>query len=801
MAKRKSRFPSYGLVRGASHAQGGVAGVVAGEQPVELEGGEWIVPKEAVPDYLPVLKQITNEGRAMQEMQNGNSAMDALIASASMENGLTQPKSPMYQEGGFIKKLMSGLVDDKGLFRGESGDYGAYSGTETSTYQNEGDPARVYAGSAIQRPKEFEGEKSQFYGLLGRARDKLLERKLKNLAGDFRREYAPYGDESGYGATVKTPSDGGGWGFNLQAALDPSEVEAFRRSRGGFQLDKYKALESDPRLLEARRAMEGASKMPSSILGVPKYLAGEAGEFLQNINPFAKRGSITQVDERTGEVTRKRFQQGGPINYYQKGGVAKIEDLEQVAYSPKELTQLDSLYALMDSLSSKWVEDFGEPYEHEYGLPSLDEWTETRKKYDEDKESATRRIDELEAEVAKIPTRRIDPTGRYAPTAEEALDRLFRRMPESQPRYQKGGEVGFEQISDLSVFGDKSAMDALMASASLDSGLSQPSTAEQYWQKAAALGGTGSVGSDYLGDYMDRMERQRVDGVIPEYDREHYSGFDNFKDFKESVESGAKAKQFYETARAKRRERGISPSIQEMMTRAWENNPGGLTIRRPEERYGYQTGGQIQPRKQQEMRNPEVYGPPVPADIDSLLNQIMMRDVNQSINPFSGDSLNFEEDSLRLLGKMKKSHMPTYGRKKMQQGGVAGREAYGPPEPTGRQNIEAMQASGMLGQGQPLERRSLMGDANQDSRIAPMPMIEPDQYKMQLIPNAPQDTTMIEIPKLSSAYLPSLGVETPLSKRQNSLLQERQIAPQMLNSQVSGLIDRALVQRLANEPL
>ena len=77
MAKQKSRFPSYGLVRGASHEHGGVDGMVAGEQPVELEGGEWIIPKEAVPDYLPVLKQITNEGRAMQQMQNGNSAMDA----------------------------------------------------------------------------------------------------------------------------------------------------------------------------------------------------------------------------------------------------------------------------------------------------------------------------------------------------------------------------------------------------------------------------------------------------------------------------------------------------------------------------------------------------------------------------------------------------------------------------------------------------------------------------------------------------------------------------------------------------
>ena len=102
----------------------------------------------------------------------------------------------------------------------------------------------------------------------------------------------------------------------------------------------------------------------------------------------------------------------------------------------------------------------------------------------------------------------------------------------------------------------------------------------------------------------------------------------------------------------------------------------------PIKQYGH--GGQMQPRKQQEIRNPEAYGPPVPADIDSLLNQLMMRDVNQSINPFSGDTLDFEEDSLRLLGRMKKSHMPTYGRKKMQQGGPVG---------------------GQLGEGQPLERR------------------------------------------------------------------------------------------------
>ena len=101
----KGRFPSYGLVRGPSHSQGGVPASVANGPDGELEGGEYIIPKEAVPDYLPVLQQITQVGRDRQQMQNGNTAIDALIASASMQNGIAQPKSPVYQEGGRISNF------------------------------------------------------------------------------------------------------------------------------------------------------------------------------------------------------------------------------------------------------------------------------------------------------------------------------------------------------------------------------------------------------------------------------------------------------------------------------------------------------------------------------------------------------------------------------------------------------------------------------------------------------------------------------------------------------------------------
>ena len=99
----KGRFPSYGLVRGPSHSDGGVPASVANGPDVELEGGEYIIPKEAVPDYLPVLQQITQIGRDRQQMQNGNTAIDALIASASMQNGIAKPKSPVYQEGGQVQ--------------------------------------------------------------------------------------------------------------------------------------------------------------------------------------------------------------------------------------------------------------------------------------------------------------------------------------------------------------------------------------------------------------------------------------------------------------------------------------------------------------------------------------------------------------------------------------------------------------------------------------------------------------------------------------------------------------------------
>jgi hypothetical protein len=447
--------------------------MVAGEQPVELEGGEWIIPKEAVPDYLPVLKQITNEGRAMQQMDNGNTAMDALIAQASLQTGFTKPKSPMYQEGGNVLKLR----------------------TDT--------------------------------------------------------------------------------------------------------------------------------------------------------------------------------------------------------YTPEEVAQLDSIAALVDNLNAKWVEDYGGGYQSQmarygypnYGLPEeaqtadkgrwpskrwLRKSKEASEAFERDKEKDLKKIEEVEASMQKVPMKSIDPSGRWGHTPAEHL-----------------------------------------------------------WSLIEGQGNTA-----FPGLRLDEVEQPR-----------------------------------------------------------------------------YQEGGEIQPRKQQEMRNPEVYGPPVPADIDSLLNQIMMRDVNQSINPFTGDTINTVLDSIRLKQQMDKSKMPRAGRKKMRQGGPVmyangGQIGAGQPlERMGPENMGEVTGMPQLGSisrpefeaimeygGSPQASDSLMAAAGQDKRVKPVDKYIISGGKMQA-------KAQLEIPKLSTAYLPSFGMETPLSKRQQAALFRKGIAPQTLNPQVKGLINRALVQRLANEPL
>ena len=134
------------------------------------------------------------------------------------------------------------------------------------------------------------------------------------------------------------------------------------------------------------------------------------------------------------------------------------------------------------------------------------------------------------------------------------------------------------------------------------------------------------------------------------------------------------------------------------------------------------------------------------AALDSMLKQIMMRGVNQS----TGDST-----ASTVLDSMK-----------MQQGGMVG----GP---------------------------QLMQDMGQDRRIKPL---QPDRYVMKDDTPGGEGQREMSVPKLNSAYLGVLGMETPLSKRQGALLSERGIPPQSMAPHLNNLVGRVLIQRLGNEP-
>ena len=52
MPKKKSRkYNQGGVLRGPSHARGGMPAIIGGKEPVELEGGEYIIRKSSVDKY------------------------------------------------------------------------------------------------------------------------------------------------------------------------------------------------------------------------------------------------------------------------------------------------------------------------------------------------------------------------------------------------------------------------------------------------------------------------------------------------------------------------------------------------------------------------------------------------------------------------------------------------------------------------------------------------------------------------------------------------------------------------------
>lgn len=637
MAKQKSRFPSYGLVRGPSHEQGGVAGMVAGEQPVELEGGEWIIPKEAVPDYLPVLKQITNEGRAMQQMQNGNSAMDALIASATMETGLAQPKSPMFQEGGAVSD-------------------------NTRVAMNEFIPDISY------NLPTFDGK------------TKERQYSMSNM---------PMSDEEMMDIAMGMATPGSAIGSLAKKA---SKIATQRDLLGKFYKDPISGLSKKGMLKLVEEAV------PDNTIGV----YGEPLSYFKNL----KTDELADVLRSAYGLARN------PNIVKEKAGVGTAAYLTNMGREGVD-------FALRDIKDLKIKEQGGMIDEYEGGGQ-----LHSRRMYNQkDKKKYGYQM------------------GGMMPEYQEQGGMI--------KQYQQGGQTdrGAYPSKDLEML------------------------------------------QEYPTSYKFFMDRRGEKAYYPEQDTL--------------------------AARMFRGEINPNQAFSKALMLPFED----------ESRYG---GGkqQMQPRKQQEIRNPQMYGPPdslmgpdtTMGNLDDLLNYYMESDRRNQLNALTGDTIDPQLDSLRLLQRMKKSKMPRTGRKSMQEGGT----------------VMYQQGGQVLGRGQPLSSEyqrtaneftqydpnpagyaplanqampdALLSSIGSDKRIKPL---RPDTYIKKMPLSKPFDSSNMnyaiyqqeveQVPKLSTAYLASFGMETPLSRNQSRLLFRKGISPDTLNPKVKGLINRALIQRLANE--
>jgi len=740
----KGRFPSYGLVRGPSHSEGGVPASVANGPDVELEGGEYIIPKEAVPDYLPVLQQITQVGRDRQQMQNGNTAIDALIASASMQNGISEPKSPMYQEGGEVgfeqiadlaKRYRDniGLPVEEGMFTPEGGftkeGYARKFGVEPESF----DIDTVFFKSPANYSFRFvdkKGEPIKSTKTKGQSRTTMLP----ILSDMLKQKAAEKIDVTDFDNIQKRMK---------QAQMENTFSELVRQATLEYPKAKQKQQGGMIEYEDGGRISNFFKKQKENF-----QRAAMMGEKTGTRNPFLKT-----AEEQLAIQARDT----SPLSMRRESPNISLGELEEVAlvqpYRPEVMSAREQVNMLPDEALEEiqMSQDTFEPFGR---IPNMPE--DERGNF----------LNYLFGGRDNLITTRS--------LLEDILGLRTSKQQGGMVQYEDGGEVHSRRMFNQGTGFNK---------------------------KKSDLDGDGNI-SEY--------ERKRGMAIAKSMGKMQMGGM---------------------------------VGMQRPMNPAMNFSP----MQRMNPRM-YQEGGQVQPRKQFELRNPETFiGPP-----DSLIGRVYM-------NPFTGEfedadaqDKRIEEQIKRLRQRMKQSEIPSSKeRVPMQEGGQVQlrRQAekntmsrqpkekmdvifpflesiprylypdfMGPRSPKQMLEVEDLfdeilrNAKGdrkyyipdsdkeetgmkMAQEGGMVSNNNLMGSIASDQRIAPL---QPDVYQSKS-ENGVMIEQRVEVPKLAEAILPIYGLETPLSKNQGSMLKRNNVAPNVLNPQVKGLINRVLVQRLAAE--
>ena len=875
----KGRFPSYGLVRGPSHSQGGVPASVANGPDGELEGGEYIIPKEAVPDYLPVLQQITQVGRDRQQMQNGNTAIDALIASASMQNGIAQPKSPVYQEGGRISNFFKKQKENfqRAAMMGEK------TGTRNPFLKTAEEQLALQARDTSplsmrrESPNISLGELEEVALAQPYRPEVMSAREQVNMLPDEALEEIQMSQDTfePFGRIPNMPEDERGNFLNyLFGGRDNlittrsllEDILGLRTSKEQGGMVQYE----DGGELDIRR-----SPMP---IQSPKMLGEDSIDSILSIINQGKRNGVNVADtpeykryNKSYNLLTKNTKKGVPPAEGEIDRVTNnyLVDISTKAYLMNELIksgQYDNINQIKDDFINLDLKDT---------MPQMEEGGEVhsrrmynqgtgfnKKKSDLDGDG---KISEYERKrgmaIAKAMGKmqeggmvadrtRVSQT--YYPT--ESLNLPMANLASTM----NVGSVSQAPMSNQDIA--QIVMDIATPGSVIGSIGKKAAKVNPFSMKAKASkianrrDASGRLYRDPIGGLSKKGMLKLVDEAVPENTMDAYGeSLDYFKDMDADdladVVRGAyglaRNPKFYGEERIGQgafdlgRE-GVKMALDDIknLNIKQQGGPinnyqmGGMVNRQPMmqrpmnpamnfspmQRMNprmYQEGGQVQPRKQFELRNPETFiGPP-----DSLIGRVYM-------NPFTGEfedadaqDKRIEEQIKRLRQRMKQSEIPSSKeRVPMQEGGQVnvnslmgktvrakdlglknlGEVTSIPPQfQMSRPEFEAILNYGNKSDGEEISQEEQMANfmslLENEKRVRP---VSPDKY---IVKDGVMSEVEMNVPKLTSAYMSSFGIATPLSRRQGQMLQRKMIAPETLNPQVKGLLNRILVQRLAAE--
>ena len=792
-------FPDSGLVVGPSHSDGGVYASVANGPDVELEGGEFIINKEATEDFLPLIKQINDIGR-MEQMnnadnaQNAHSAIDALIASASTKmmpgGGMVEPKTPMYQEGGVLN--ITGY-----------------------------DPRQEETFTRLQLPSS-----SGRRGLLGVINNAILKNRLEKqaelLGSSLNPEESsvlprvslqtPDGNKGNFGVTVSKPV--------LKSQFKGSDAEQMEK------LSELDNLQNRPEMQNIMQALEKRAQQPNNIFDLLRSLAPEKqqGGMIQ----YQKGGNVEGIDvkEKNGKFSAQAIisvpasmvgDEGGRRYYLSSPQTssgrqnamtkAEMNARRKMAYTPEDSIPAALAEEYFDRQNKKSPLGFlqgllnreqGGMIQYEEGGPlhsrrMFNQGTGfDKKKSDLNKDG---KISEYEKKrgmaIAKSMKNQMQMGGMIGmqqPMMQRPMNPAMnlspmQRMGNNMPpmMYQEGGKVSQE--------------DVLKMVDSLYSDVENPFTRELLFQtdpdmkdmpgrvnpmRALLEALTTQRATRDGGRFKSMMGRYKLD------DSPKPRGIDELL-------SNINLQSMMQEARPSREGRDQSQVVQDNLARRIGSSsdiqtPNDLvrylTTARPafqvsspedndnvenffkmienidavpKSRKSMQMGGQVQLRKQAEMRKEPKEKMNV---IFPFINEMpfLYPNFQGPLSPSQSESLN---EFLKQLEEEKEKQP-----KKLmaQEGGM-------------------------------ISDNNLMGAMANDRRVA---ALQPDVYSSKMENGMTVEQKMM-VPKLAEAILPVYGVETPLSKRQSSMLKKNAVSPSALNPNLKGLVNRLLVQRLANE--